>query len=89
MAAWLFHRSSPKYRYWLLNHRLFGPFVKDLAENNAMTRAAKFKSIIALWTVLSISAYFMREYWYLHLILLAVGVGVSGYLLQLKTVKRL
>lgn len=86
-AAWLFHRSSPKYRVWLLNHKFFGPFVKDFVENKAMKKASKIKSLITLWVVLSISAYFMRDNVYFLVFLFCVGIGVSWFIVNLKTIK--
>ncbi|WP_378950559.1 YbaN family protein [Mesorhizobium sp. ANAO-SY3R2] len=40
-AAWCFSRSSPRVEAWLLNHRRFGPTLRDWREEGAIPRKAK------------------------------------------------
>lgn len=41
IAAFLFARSSPRFYAWLLNHRLFGPFIRDLRAGRGLPARAK------------------------------------------------
>lgn len=45
LAAWAFSKSSDRLHGWLLNHRVFGPFIRDWEESGAMSRRAKQFSI--------------------------------------------
>lgn len=41
LAAWCFSRGSTRCEAWLLNHRLFGPMVRDWRERRAVPLRAK------------------------------------------------
>ena len=41
LAAWCFSRGSARCEAWLLNHRLFGPIVRDWRERRAVPLRAK------------------------------------------------
>lgn len=41
LAAGCFARSSPRLHGWLLDHRLFGPPIRNWEENGAISRPAK------------------------------------------------
>ncbi len=87
LAAWLFSKGSPKYRQWLLNHKYLGPHIKNYTEKRGITRKAKLRTIATLWITLTISAVLFWSIWYIPLILLVVGIGVSWHVLSLKTVR--
>lgn len=40
-AAWCFSHSSPRVEAWLLNHRRFGPTLRDWREEGAIPRKSK------------------------------------------------
>jgi len=47
LAAWCFTRGSRRCEAWLLNHRLFGPMVRDWRERRAVPlRAKQFASVM-------------------------------------------
>lgn len=41
MATWFFARSSPRLENWLLNHRRFGPVIRDWQEQGAISPKSK------------------------------------------------
>ncbi len=41
LAAWAFARSSPRLEAWLLDHKTFGPPLRDWRERGAISRRAK------------------------------------------------
>jgi uncharacterized membrane protein YbaN (DUF454 family) len=56
IALWLFARSSQKLHDWLVNHRVFGRYVRDLWVRGGMTRRSKVYSIVAMSLTLGITA---------------------------------
>ena len=48
LAAWAAARSSPRLHAWLLQHRLFGPMVRDWQNGGTVSRRAKWSATIAM-----------------------------------------
>ena len=57
VALWAFTKSSKKLRIWLLNHKKFGPFLRDWQEHRVVPVRAKI-----LMVVLQISAVILIHY---------------------------
>ncbi|MEM9354902.1 MAG: YbaN family protein [Pseudomonadota bacterium] len=55
LAAYCFQRSSPRLHRWLMEHRTFGPMIKDWQEHGAISRSAKLQAMVALAAVLGLS----------------------------------
>lgn len=45
LAAWCFANSSEKCHHWLMEHRLFGPIIKNWHENRCIPLKAKMLSV--------------------------------------------
>jgi uncharacterized membrane protein YbaN (DUF454 family) len=54
LAAWCFAQSSEKCHRWLMEHRLFGPIIKNWHENKCIPCKAK---IIAVASILIFGTY--------------------------------
>lgn len=48
LAAACWARSSRRFHFWLINHRLFGKYVRDWEERRAVPRYAKFLATIMM-----------------------------------------
>ncbi|WP_447741207.1 YbaN family protein [Variovorax boronicumulans] len=48
MAAWAAARSSPRLHRWLLNHRLFGPLLRNWENGRTVSRRAKWSATAAM-----------------------------------------
>lgn len=86
LAAWLFSKSSPRWRAWLIYHPWLGKHIRNYTQHRGITRKARIRSITLLWATLLISAVATGGKWWVLLILLTVGIGVSWHLLVLKTI---
>ena len=49
LAAACFMRSSEKYHRWLLEHRLFGPTIRDWQEKRCISKKAKIVSLVSMF----------------------------------------
>lgn len=87
LAAWLFARGSVRYRDWLLNHPVWGSYIRNYTRYRGITRKAKIRTIVVLWATLGLSGYLLWPKLWVLLILLAVGTGVSWHLMSLKTIQ--
>ncbi len=86
LAAACFMRSSERLYNRLMDHRLFGTYIRNYRTFGAMTRRAKTGTLGLLWVTLFYAVLFVSSNLYLRLFLLLVGAGVTVHVLSLKTV---
>ncbi len=63
LAAWCFARSSNRFHYWLLHHRLFGPMIRNWNERRAIPRSTKIVAILMTMSSLVIVTVFVPLMW--------------------------
>lgn len=82
LAAFCFARSSERLHQWMLSHRYFGPIIENFQVGRGIPRRVKYRTIVIIWISMGISCLIVARLW-LCLMLVAIGVGVSMYLLRL------
>ena len=80
LASACFARGSDKLHGWLLNNKLFGTAIRDFEQGKGMPLKAKITALVLLWASLAYSMFQLKSVLLMSL-LIAVGVGVSSYLL--------
>ena len=85
LAAFLFARSSDRFLHWLLNNRWLGAYIRNYRAGLGMTALSKAFTITALWLSIGSSIAFLVEAWWLKLLLVAIGSGVTYHLLSINT----
>ncbi len=85
LAAFCYMRSSLRLYNWLLNHRLFGPTVRNYLKYKAISKGTRRAAMIILWASLLLSIILVNKP-QIRLLLLLVGLGVSWHLASLRTV---
>ena len=85
LAAACFFRSSDRLYDWLMRHRWFGPYIRNYREHRAIALGAKVGTLTLLWVTLAFTGLVVMESWWVRLMLLAVGVGVTWHVLSLRT----
>lgn len=85
LAAACFARSSERLHRWLVEHRHFGPMVRGYMEGSGIPRRAKITAVTLIWITLPPSAFFALSHFWARLLLLAIGMLVTLYLLRLPT----
>ncbi len=77
VSSYCFARSSPQMRHWLLNHRLFGRYLRDWEEQRGVRRSVKVLAVTLV--VLVVSAIWLggeRPAAIRWLVTLLAGVGL-------------
>jgi uncharacterized membrane protein YbaN (DUF454 family) len=87
LAAACFSRSSDRLYNWLITHKRFGRYIRQYREHKAISRQAKLATILLLWTTLVFSGLVVLETFWIRVLLLAVGVGVTLHVMSMKTLK--
>ena len=87
LAGAMFMRSSDRWSHWLLNHHVFGSYIRNYIEHKAVARHSKVMAMALLWPTILVSAYLVDWLW-LKVLLFLVATGVSIHVLSLKTLPR-
>lgn len=82
LAAFCFMRGSERMHSWLLNHRIFGPCIRDYHSGLGIPVRTKCIALGLMWLSLALSAWIMPIPWARWLLLIP-GIGVSIYLIRL------
>ena len=82
VALWAFTKSSKKLRIWLLNHKKFGPFLRDWQEHRVVPLRAKILMII-LQTCVVIMVHYTFNNLFITIGLIVILVLVAWYVLSL------
>jgi len=85
LAAACFVRSSDRLHRWLLSHRWFGPYIRNYREHRAITPRAKVAIILLLWASICTTVFAVINAAAIRITLLLIAVGVTLYVLKLKT----
>lgn len=84
LAAACFARGSETFYRWLMDHPRLGPIVTPYRDGRGIPRRAKAAAIAMIWVSIPLSAWLTGRPW-LRVLLLAVGAGITVYLLRLPT----
>jgi hypothetical protein len=85
LAAYFFSRSSERFDQWLVEHRLFGPIVRDWRAGLGFTTRAKAVSIIAIAVTFSITVGFVISNPPVRIGLVLLALAINTYILRLPT----
>ena len=91
LTAGLYVRSSEKLYRQLLINKYLGPFISDFRKNKGMNIQTKVYSIILMWIMIFISAYFFLSTLTTRLVLAAAGIIgtiVMGFIIPTVNNKR-
>jgi uncharacterized membrane protein YbaN (DUF454 family) len=86
MAAWCYARSSKRFYDWLHHNKVFGKYLKSYREGKGITPSGKISTIIILWSGILYSIFVTHLLW-LHLLLLAIAIGVTLHIVLIPTHK--
>ena len=82
IALWAFTKSSEKLRYWLLNHKRFGPILNNWQEHKVVPRRAKILMVV-LMSLAVILFYYSSQSLILTIGLIIILVLVAIYVISL------
>lgn len=83
VAAWLFSRSSRRFYAMVVNHRMFGPIVRDYRAGNGIPLRIKLIAIASIVLFAGVSAFFLIVNDSIRLVVVAVAMFGIGFLVAL------
>ena len=87
ISAALYARSSEKLYNWLLNHKIFGKFIKNYREHKAMPLKSKIIALVMMWSAIIISTVFFINYLLVRIIVIICGIIGTIVIYKLKTLQ--
>ena len=88
LAAWCYARSSERFYRRLLANRWLGPYIRNYRKGRGMTARAKASSLVVLWLAMSVTIGVVTPVWWVSLLLVGIGSGISIFLLRLPTCRQ-
>lgn len=84
LTSYCYLKSSKGLYQWLISHKTYGPLIKSYMEQRAIPKKTKIFALSLLWISLIFSMLLIGKL-LLSILLSAIGMGVSIYILSLKT----
>ena len=86
-AACYFH-SSKRLHSWLLNHKLFGKFIRDFRENRSISLRSKIISLVMMLSMISLSVFVFVDNIYAKVVILVLGAVGTAVILLIPTSRK-
>ncbi len=87
LSAAFYVRSSRRMYCWLLNHKLFGKFIRDFRESRSISLRNKFISISSMIIMIGLSVFVFVDELYTKIILVVLGIIGFTMILSFPTTK--
>jgi uncharacterized membrane protein YbaN (DUF454 family) len=88
LTAYCYAKGSKRMHLWLLNHKWFGKYIRNYMEGKGIPLKTKIIAIASMWVMISITSIFIIEFLWHRVLLFAIAISVSAYLLSFKTLKQ-
>ena len=73
---------------WLLNNKWFGTYIRNYREGKGIPLRGKVSALLLLWITISCSAILLVKISIVQIILFAIAIGVSIYIIRLPTFRK-
>ena len=87
LTAYCYFKGSPQLYNWLLNHRHFGPIVRNFRENKAIPLRAKIISLTLMWGTMGYCILFLVPFLWVKIAMGLIATGVTYHILSFKTLR--
>ena len=86
-AAWV--KASPSLYEWLINHKVFGEYIRNYREHRAIPLHVKIVSVTLVWLTIGYCIFaVVEEWWWAQLLMALLATAISWHILSFKTLKK-
>ena len=83
LAVFFSLRSSPTIYTWLIQHKVFGPPLRQYQDERTISRQTFRRAVTLMWLTIGLSVWLMPVIW-VKCLLLAIATGVTVHLGKLR-----
>lgn len=80
LAAWCFSNSSERWHQWLLNHKIFGPTIRDWERDGVINLRAKITATSMMILLFGYTLIFVEVHLIIKSIVSAIGLSVLVFI---------
>ncbi len=81
LSAACYVRSSKRLHSWLLNHKIFGKFIRDFQEKRSVSIKSKVISLLIMWLMISLSVFVFIDNFYVKGGIVVLGIAGTAVVL--------
>ena len=86
-AAWV--KASPSLYEWLINHRVFGEYIRNFREHRAIPLRVKIVSVSLVWLTIGYCIIaVVDEWWWAQVLMALLATAISWHILSFNTLKK-
>lgn len=86
-AAWV--KASPSLYEWLINHRVFGEYIRNFREYRAIPLRVKIISVSLVWLTIGYCIFaVVDEWWWAQTLMALLATAISWHILSFATLKK-
>ena len=85
LAAFCYARGSERFYDWLVNRSYFGGYIRNYREGCGIPLKQKRLAVVTLWLTIGFTIGFVALTWWIKVLLVAIAVGVTIHLINIKT----
>ena len=86
-AVWV--KASPELYQWLLNHKVFGEYIRNFREHRAIPLRVKIISVSTVWLTIGYCIFVVvDEWWWAQVLMTLLAIGISWHILSFATLKK-
>ena len=86
-AVWV--KASPRLYNWLLNHRLFGEYIRNFREHRAIPLRVKITSVSLVWLTIGYCIFaVVDKWWWAQALMALLATAISWHILSFATLRK-
>ena len=88
LSAWCFTHSSERLYEWLINHRVFGKYIRNFREHRAIPLHVKVVSVGLTWLTIGYCVVaVVDEHWWAQAAMLLLAAAITWHILSYATLR--
>ena len=87
LTCWFYLRGSNRLYARVMRNPYFGGYMRGLLEEKAIPLHGKIVTVVVMWGSAISTFLFLDVHWAINLLILAVAIGVTWYVLSFPTAK--
>ena len=89
LSAVVWVKASPSLYAWLINHKLFGEYIRNYREHRAIPLHVKIISVSLVWLTIGYCIFaVVDEWWWAQVLMTLLAAGISWHILSFNTLKK-